>query len=128
MLLIIITFVLLISGVAGYIFFNKQPQQPQKVEILQPVAADVPKEKIKEPQGVSFKQLKNQAKKKGGKTANPDHESYVSALKGMQSAIVDFDFYLFQDGSTLFVVGEESQTVRAFLVKDFNKESEFISG
>jgi hypothetical protein len=52
--------------------------------------------------------LKNQAKKKGGKIANPDHESYVSALKGMQSAVVDFDFYLFQDGASLFVVGEEN--------------------
>jgi hypothetical protein len=52
--------------------------------------------------------LKNQAKKKGGKTANPDNESYVSALKGMQSAVVDFDFYVFQDGATLFVVGEEN--------------------
>ena len=83
MLLIIITFVLLISGVGGYIFFNKKPQEPQKVEISQPAAEDPVKEKIKEPQGVSFKQLKNQAKKKGGKAANPDHESYVSAVKGM---------------------------------------------
>jgi len=52
--------------------------------------------------------LKTQAKKKGGKTANPDNESYVSALKGMQSAVVDFDFYVFEDGATLFVVGEEN--------------------
>jgi len=52
--------------------------------------------------------LKPQSKRKGGKSANPDHESYVSALKGMQSAVVDFDFYVFQDGTTLFVVGEEN--------------------
>jgi len=37
MLLIIITFVLLISGVAGYIFLNKKPQEEsKKVEIPQP--------------------------------------------------------------------------------------------
>ena len=34
MLLIIFTFVLLISGVAGYIFFNKKLQEPKKPEIL----------------------------------------------------------------------------------------------
>ena len=34
MLLIILTFVLLISGVAGYIFFNKKPQEPKNQEIL----------------------------------------------------------------------------------------------
>ena len=43
----------------------------------------------------------------------------------MQSAVVDFDYYRFQDGATLFIIGEESQTVRAFLVNDLSKESEF---
>lgn len=49
MLLIIITFVLLISGVTGYIFLIKKPQQPKKVELTQPVVAEVAKEKVKEP-------------------------------------------------------------------------------
>ena len=46
----------------------------------------------------------------------------------MQSAVVDFDTYRFQDGATIIVVGEEQSVVRAFLIKDFTKESEFVSG
>ena len=42
----------------------------------------------------------------------------------MQSAVVDFDFYKFEDGATLVLVGEESATVRAFISKDLTKEAE----
>ncbi len=55
---------------------------------------------------------------------NPEHPAYVAAFKGMQSAIVDFDFFKFEDGATLVVVGEESATVRAYISKDLNKENE----
>jgi hypothetical protein len=41
---------------------------------------------------------------------------------------MDFDYLRFEsDGTTLVVAGEEASTVRAFLVKDFQKESEFIT-
>ena len=46
------------------------------------------------------------AKKKGGKGVNPVHENYISGLKGMKSAVLDFDYFRFQDGATLFIVGE----------------------
>lgn len=49
-------------------------------------------------------------------------------MKGMQSAIVDVDYYKFDDGATLVIVGEESATVRAFIIKDMSKESEFVVG
>lgn len=42
--------------------------------------------------------------------------------------MVDFDTYRFQDGATIIVVGEEQSVVRAFLIKNFTKESEFVSG
>jgi hypothetical protein len=42
----------------------------------------------------------------------------------MQSAVVDFDYFKFEDGSTLVIVGEESATVRAYISKDISKESE----
>ena len=78
---------------------------------------------------MSYKQLKSQAAKgKKGKQANPEHPAYVAAIKGMQSAIVDMDYFRFEDGATLVIVGEESATVRAFMIKDMSKESEFIAG
>ena len=55
--------------------------------------------------------MKNQSNKKKGKGAgaNPEHEAYVAALKGgISSAITDFDYLKFEDGSTLIVVSEES--------------------
>jgi hypothetical protein len=125
--MLIVIAALAIVAVLAYIFFSKKtpPTIPVKpVEVEEPVAEEI-KEVPK--QGVGFKQLKNMAKKKGGKSVNPTHESYVSALKGMQSAVVDFDFYRFQDGATLVVVGEEQSVVRAYLIKDFAKESEFVS-
>ena len=78
---------------------------------------------------MSYKQLKSQASKgKKGKQANPEHSAYVAAMKGMQSAIVDVDYYRFEDGATLLIVGEESSAVRAFMIKDMSKESEFVVG
>ena len=77
---------------------------------------------------MSFKQLKSQAAKgKKAKQANPENPAYVAAIKGMQSALVDFDYYRFEDGATLILVGEESSSLRAFVVKDFSKESEYVS-
>lgn len=46
----------------------------------------------------------------------------MAALKGAGSAVVDFDYLVFEDGATLVVVGEESYTVRAYLVKEFTGE------
>ena len=41
---------------------------------------------------------------------------------------MDFDYLRFErDGATLIVVGEEASTVRAYLVKDFQKETEFVT-
>ena len=40
----------------------------------------------------------------------------------MQSAVVDFDFFKFEDGATLVVVGEEGASVRAFISNDLEKE------
>lgn len=37
---------------------------------------------------------------------NPEHPLYVSALKGFNSSIMDYDTYIFEDGSILFVVAE----------------------
>jgi hypothetical protein len=48
-------------------------------------------------------------------------------LKGIQSTVVDVDYYRFDDEATLILVGEEGDTVRAFMIKDFSKESEFIT-
>lgn len=72
--------------------------------------------------------MKSQAaKSKKTKQKNPEHPAYVAAMKGMQSAVVDFDYFKFDDGATLVVVGEEASSVRAFITKDISKESEQIT-
>jgi hypothetical protein len=48
-------------------------------------------------------------------------------LKGIQSTVVDVDYYRFDDEATLILVGEESDTVCAFMIKDFSKENEFVT-
>lgn len=48
-------------------------------------------------------------KKKGKGGTNPEHPAYVAAVKGFNSAIVDFDYYNFGDGAILMVVAEEVQ-------------------
>ncbi len=81
------------------------------------------------PINVGFKQLKSQAaKSKKGKQANPDHPNYVAAFKGLASAVVDFDWYKFEDCAILVLVGEEAAGVRAYLTKDLSKESEHVAG
>ena len=79
---------------------------------------------------MGFKHLKQQAAKKKGKGAgaNPENEHFKAAIKGISSAVVDFDFFNFEDGATLFVIGEEESSVRACLIeKDFEKEQDFKS-
>jgi hypothetical protein len=71
--MLIVIAALAIVAVLAYIFFSKKtpPTIPEKpVEVEEPVAEEI-KEVPK--QGVGFKQLKNMAKKKGGKSVNPTH-------------------------------------------------------
>ena len=45
--------------------------------------------------GVSFKKLKQMAKKKGAKGGagpNPNHNAFLVGLKGIQSTLVDIEF------------------------------------
>ena len=77
-----------LAAIAAYFFIPRAPKavaplQEKKEQANVPKKAPAPVEAPKT--GASFKQLKSQqAKKKGkGASANPEHSSYVSALKGM---------------------------------------------
>jgi Flp pilus assembly protein TadB len=105
-----------LAAIAAYFFIPRAPkaaaaplQEKKEQENAVKKAAAAPVVEAPPKTGASFKQLKSQqAKKKGkGASANPEHSSYVSALKGMQSAVNDFDYFKFDDGTTLIVVAEE---------------------
>lgn len=71
-------------------------------------------------------QSKANAKKKSKTNDNPEHPAFIAAIKGFTSAIIDFDYMVFENGTVLTVIAEQDSLVKAVLMKSMGKESEYI--
>eukprot|EP00350_Pseudokeronopsis_sp_OXSARD2_P008848 CAMPEP_0170544496 /NCGR_PEP_ID=MMETSP0211-20121228/3234_1 /TAXON_ID=311385 /ORGANISM="Pseudokeronopsis sp., Strain OXSARD2" /LENGTH=176 /DNA_ID=CAMNT_0010848155 /DNA_START=1 /DNA_END=531 /DNA_ORIENTATION=- len=134
-----IVYVLVLALIAAVLYFTlgkgqedppapkdspkEPPKGPSKEEKL-------PEENKKSAPGISFKQLKKGSgggKKGKGLGGNPEHPAFVSAFKGLRSAVVDYDYFIFEDSSMVLVVAEEQSAMKVFFVRDVEKEAEFLS-
>ena len=82
------------------------------------------KEEEKKP---SLKQLKKQAQKSNAKKKfrpkdNPSHDLYVGAFKNFGNQLLDFDFFLNDDGLPVLAALEEGGSFRLFAIRDMMKE------
>lgn len=58
---------------------------------------------------------KGKKKQKGHHGGNPENKNYVAAFKGFNTAIVDFDYIVFDDGAILMIVAEEVSQIISLL-------------
>ena len=110
-------------------FFNKQVIEEEEEEQAEE-QTEPTEEKSKAPQGKSFKKLKQQNPTKKGKKAgsgpDPNHSAFLAGLKGMNSTIVDADF--FETNQFLFVlVGEADSRISAYAVEHGSKSLKYYT-